>query len=595
MTVPYFREKIAPTLPDLPGVYRFIGNGDTVLYVGKAKSIRKRLATYFGRDSNSTGRMLVLIRNTRRLLFTVVQTEHDALLLENSLIKKHQPRYNIQLKDDKSFPYICIKNEPFPRIFLTRRKVNDGSRYLGPFTSVKRMKQVLALLRGLYPLRTCNLNLSESNIARKKYRVCLEYHLGNCLGPCENRQTAADYQESVDQITDILKGKTTAVIAALRETMKQQAANLQFEQANVTKNRMAMLEDFQSSSAVVSSRIDNVDVVGLYRTEKRCYVNYFHLANGTIVLAHVIELRPKLDENDSEVLAFALYEMRSRFSSTAPEVISPVRINYPDPNVRIVVPVRGEKKLLIDLCVRNAREYAAAMATQKGNRKEKASPVLEALKKDLRLPALPVRIECIDNSNIQGSHPVSALVTFINGQPSKENYRHYNVKSVTGANDFATMEEVVQRRFGGMDEDQPLPQLLLIDGGKGQLNAARQALKRLGLENKLTVAAIAKRLEEVYLADDPLPLHISKRSASLRLIQRIRDEAHRFAVSFHRQQRVRKTLNTALTSIPGIGPKTAERLLKTFGSVKGIREAGEEAIAEVAGKAKAARIIGFLR
>lgn len=595
MTTDYFREKVAPTLPDQPGVYRFIGKGESVLYVGKAKSLRKRLGSYFNKEQFISGRVAVLTRNTKELLFTVVQTEHDALLLENSLIKRHQPRYNIQLKDDKSFPYICVKNEPFPRIFLTRRRLNDGSRYLGPFTSVKRMKHVLAFLRGLYPLRNCNLNLSAANIAKGKYRVCLEYHLGNCLGPCEGKQTEAEYGQSVDQIIDILKGRTSVVISSLNQAMKQHAGSLEFEKANVAKNRIDMLQDFQSSSAVVSPRIDNVDVFGIYRTARTSYVNYFRIANGTIILAHVAELRQKLDESDAEVLAFAVYEMREKFGSMSPEIIVPIRIDYPEPSTRITVPIRGEKKLLVDLCTRNAREYATMIEAQKAEKRNaKSSPVLEALKKDLRLPEIPTRIECIDNSNIHGSNPVSALVVFVNGKPAKEHYRHYNIKTVVGANDFATMEEIVQRRFShAADEGQPMPQLLLIDGGKGQLNAARKALELLGLENRLTVAGIAKRLEEVYLANDPLPLHISKRSASLRLIQHIRDEAHRFAVSFHRLKRDKEMLQTELTDIPGIGGKTATALLKKFGSVKRVAEATEGELTEHVGSAKGKIVFSY--
>jgi len=591
MTSKQFKEKIAPTLPDMPGVYRFTAKDGSVLYVGKAKSIRKRVINYFGKGSPLSGRIMVLLRRTHRILYTVVQTEHDALLLENSFIKKHQPRYNIQLKDDKTFPFICIRNEPFPRVFLTRRRVNDGSEYLGPYTSVKRMKYVLNLLRGLYPLRSCNLNLSEAKIKKHKYRVCLEYHIGNCMGPCEGLQTPTEYKHSINQIRDILKGKTASVISQLKNEMTGYAEQLSFEKADATKKRIHALEDFQSSSAIVSPRIDNVDVFGVYRKGQVTFVNYFRMANGTVVLSHVAELRNKLDESLGELLTYAVHEIRSRFDSSAPEVIVPVKIEYPDTQVRIMVPVRGEKKLLLDLCTRNAREYGTFSDQRISRRREHSSPVLQSLMKDLRLGAPPTHIECIDNSNIQGTTPVSALVVFRDGRPSKEEYRHYNIQTVSGPNDFASMEEVVLRRYRhAADEDRPLPQLLLIDGGKGQLHAALKSLALLGLEGKITVAGIAKRLEEIYLADDPLPLHLNKRSSSLRLLQHIRDEAHRFAVSFHRRKRDSMTLKSELTSIPGIGDGSARELLKAFGSVKKIIEASEDDLARVVGRSRAQKV-----
>lgn len=596
MDIKTFKEKISPVLPDAPGVYRFVDEEDQVLYVGKAKNLRNRVSSYFVKGQQP-GRIRLLVKKAANILFTVVDSEQDALLLENSLIKKHQPRYNVMLKDDKTYPYIVIKNERFPRLFLTRKKINDGSTYLGPFTSVGRVKMILEFLRQLYPIRTCRLHLSEDNIRQKKFKVCLEYHLGNCLGPCEGLQSEEDYQENIDHIRQILRGKATFVIKAMKEKMEQYAEALAFEEAAAMKKKIAHLKDFQSRSSVVSPTIDNVAVYGMVMLERKAFVNYFKVINGSIIQTQAFQLKAQMEETPEELLRYAILTMEDRFGTSGEELIVPFSPDMPEDVRTITLPQRGDKKKLLDLATKNAIEYKNRVLTRvdKHKMKQKRSDrVIRQLMEDFRMKEMPYHIECFDNSNLQGSHPVASAVVFKDAKPSKQDYRHYNVKTVTGPDDFASMKEIIYRRYKRLlEEKQPLPQLILIDGGKGQLNAALESLQQLGLDGKITLASIAKRLEEIYFPHDPVPLHISKKSESLKLLQQLRNEAHRFAISFHRQKRSKSALHSELTDIQGIGEKTLSLLLRTFKSLKKIREADEEDLAAVIGRDKAARIKNY--
>ncbi|MBW6496792.1 MAG: excinuclease ABC subunit UvrC [Bacteroidales bacterium] len=578
------------TLPGKPGVYQFFDEQGKIIYIGKAKNLKKRVSSYFNRDHYDSGKVMVMVKRIAEIRHIVVDSELDALLLENNLIKKYQPRYNIMLKDDKTYPWICIKNEPFPRIFPTRNVVRDGSKYFGPYASGKMMHALLDLVRQLFQYRTCRLNLSEENIRAKKFRVCLQYHIGNCLGPCEGLQSAEDYQETMSQIEEIIKGNLGAVNARLKELMKAYAAAFEFEKANIVKEKIELLENYQSKSTVVSMSVTNVDVYSVLSDLEHGYVNFMKVVNGAIVQSHTLEIRKKLDETDAELLEMAIVELRQRFQSNAVEAVVPIKPETAIPDVRFVIPQRGDKKKLLELSERNAKYYRM----EKLKQKELVDPerhtrrILQKMKDDLHLPNAPAYIECFDNSNTQGTYPVAAMVVFRNARPSKKEYRHFNIKTVEGPDDFASMEEVVSRRYKRLlAEEQPLPDLVVVDGGKGQLSAAVEALERLGLRGKVPVIGIAKRLEEIYFPGDSIPIYIDKKSESLKIIQHLRDEAHRFGITHHRNRREKGSLKSQLSEIKGIGPQTEKILLNTFKSVAGIKRASEEELIKAVGIAKA--------
>jgi excinuclease ABC subunit C len=575
-------------LPQKPGVYQFWNAEDELIYIGKAKSLKSRVSSYFvSANQRLNAKTRVLVSKIVRISFTLVDTEIDAWLLENSLIKKHQPRYNVLLKDDKTYPWIVIKNERFPRIFSTRRVIKDGSTYFGPYASIGMMYTILGLIKEIYPLRNCNLALSEANIVAEKFKVCLEYQIGNCKGPCQALQSEADYSQTIGEIKDILTGKISSVIKRLNDELKQAVAEMQFERAQSLKEKIDSLEGYQSKSTVVSAAISNVDVFSIASENNYAFVNYLKVMNGTIIQTQTIELRKKLDETEEELLSIAISDFRARFNSQSKEIIVPFALELQDENIHFTVPKMGEKKKLLELSQKNVFYFKKDRLNQyeKLNPEVKTERVLTQMMKDLRLNQLPTHIECFDNSNFQGQYPVSAIVVFKDAKPSKKDYRHFNVKTVEGPNDFATMEEAVYRRYKRMlDEGEALPQLVVIDGGKGQLSAALTSLKKLGISKQLTVIGIAKRLEELYYPGDPYPLHLDKKSESLRIIQQLRDEAHRFGITFHRKKRDQGTLKTELSNIPGVGDTTAQKLLSTFKSVKKIREAAPEELAKVLNK-----------
>lgn len=582
-------KELINNLPDKPGVYQYFDSENKLLYIGKAKNLKKRVSSYFTKEHDS-GRIRVMVSKIADIKYIIVDTELDALLLENNLIKSLKPRYNINLRDDKTYPWICIKNEDFPRVFSTRNPVYDGSLYFGPYASVKMMHTLLDLIRQLYKLRTCNLVLNNENIKKHKFKVCLEYHIGNCLGPCEGLQTKEDYNENIKQIKEIIKGNISGVIRHLKDLMRQYSEKLEFENAQLIKEKIEILEKYQSKSAVVSNSITNVDVFSIDCVEDIACVNYLKVVDGTIVQAHTIEIKKKLDESDKDLLEFAIIELRQRFKSNSREIVVPFKPDIELPNVTFTVPQRGDKMKLLELSQRNAKFYRIERQKISGTIKKvsRSERILEQMKKDLRLPELPKHIECFDNSNIMGQFPVSACVVFKDAKPSKKDYRHFNIKTVEGPNDFASMQEVIYRRYKRLlDENQPLPQLIVIDGGKGQLNAALEALEKLGLRGKISIISIAKRLEEIYYPDDPYPLHLNKKSETLKVIQHIRDEAHRFGISHHRNKRTKASVVTELHNINGIGDSTIEKLLQTFGSVKRVKEASLQALETAVGKAKA--------
>ncbi len=584
MTTEDFK-KIAATIPHSPGVYRFLDESGIILYVGKAKSLRSRVASYFGGRKGRAHKTRVLVKNADHLEFTLVETEADALLLENSLIKKYQPRYNVMFKDGKAYSYLCIKKERFPRVFITRRVIRDGSTYFGPYTSKYRLKIILDLIRQLFPLRNCNFNLSADNIKAGKFKVCLEYHIKNCIGPCVGFETEEVYNERIAQIKNILKGNFSAVIQHFKGEMQKMAENLEFEKAQQMKEKLDAFNDYQAKSTVVSTKVRDVDVFTIASTEKEAYVNYLKIVNGAIIHTHTQELVINLDDEEADLLQYTIPLLRERFNSIAQELILPYSLAIPGEDLNITVPKIGEKKKLLELSEKNVKFYLLQKrkeAVTKTNKQTPTERILRTMQQDLQMEALPIHLECFDNSNIQGSHPVSSCVVFKNAKPSKKDYRHFNIKTVEGPNDFASMEEVVSRRYTRLvNEGSPLPQLIIIDGGKGQLSATMKIIRRLGIEEKVTVIGIAKRLEEIFFPDDPIPLYIDKKSETLKIIQQARNEAHRFAITFHRNQRSRAFLGTELTDIPGIGDKTAEKLLTHFGSVKKLREASAAQIAEV--------------
>jgi len=583
-------------VPHRPGVYQFWDAEGVLIYIGKAKDLRNRVGSYFNSDNQLNGKTRVLVSKIRKITFTIVDTEIDAWLLENSLIKRHQPRYNIMLKDDKTYPWIIIKKEPFPRVFWTRKMVKDGSTYFGPYASVGMMHTILDLIKETYPLRTCNLPLTIPNIEADKFKVCLEYQIGNCKGPCQKYQSLEDYERNIEEIKEILNGKIGNVIRDVKQIIKNAVADLNFETAHQYQKKLLVLEKYQSKSTVVNSSITNVDVVSIASDERYAFVNYLKIMNGSIIQTQTIEIKKRLDETDEELLSIAITEFRTKFNSTSKEIIVPFELSITDPGLKFTVPKLGEKKSLLELSQKNVLFFKR----EKLNQYEKVNPdlrterILTQMQKDLRLTQLPAHIECFDNSNFQGKYPVSAIVVFRDAKPSKKDYRHFNVKTVEGPNDFATMEEAVYRRYKRMlEEDQPLPQLIIIDGGKGQLSSAMTSLKKLGIEHRVTVIGIAKRLEELYYPGDSFPLYLDKKSETLKVIQQLRDEAHRFGITFHRKKRDQGTLKTELENIPGIGKTTADKLLRHFKSVKRIREATEEELASIVNKTQLKTLIEY--
>ncbi|MBL0103059.1 MAG: excinuclease ABC subunit UvrC [Bacteroidetes bacterium] len=583
------------TLPDSPGVYQFYDKEGTLLYVGKAKSLKKRVSSYFQKEHDS-GKTNVLVRKIVDIKTLVVDTEMDALLLENSLIKKHQPRYNVNLKDDKTYPWICIKNEPFPRVFSTRKLIRDGSEYFGPYTPVKMITTLLELIGQLYKLRTCSLNLTEDNIAKKKFKLCLEYHIGNCKAPCEALQTREDYDQTIKEIRQILKGNINSVIQLLKTQMNTLASEFQYEEAHNIKVKLEMLEKFKQRSVVVNPSIHNTDVYSITVEEDSAFVNFLRIMNGAIIQGHTVELKKKLDETKEELLEIAIADMRTRFNSDATEIILPFEVETEITGVTMTIPKIGDKKHLLTLSESNVRNYIRErdLQLEKQNPENKVQRLMEKMQKDLHLTELPRRIECFDNSNIQGAYPVAAMSVFINGQPAKKEYRHFNIKTVEGPDDFASMEEVIFRRYKRMlDEALPLPQLIVIDGGKGQLSSAMTSLDKLGLIGKVAVIGIAKRLEEIYYPGDSAPLYIDKKSETLRVIQNLRDEVHRFGITHHRNRRSKGVVKSELSDIKGIGETTKDELLRHFKSVKRIKEATLEEIAEVIGGHRASLVFAY--
>ena len=577
------------SLPGKPGIYQYFDSTGKIIYVGKAKNLKKRVSSYFTKTHQS-GKLRLLVRKIADIKFVVTATEMDALLLENNLIKEYQPRYNIQLKDDKSFPWICIKNEPFPRIFSTRHPQKDGSSYYGPYASVRMMRTLLDIIKQLYPLRTCKLNLSKKNIEKGKFKVCLEYHIGNCKAPCVGKQSEEDYNESIEQARSIIKGNIGHVIGELKRLMHIAAREMEFEHAQMLKEKVEILEKYKSKSTIVNPRINKVDVLSIIVDDDLAYVNYLHVMNGAIVQAHTIEIKKKLDESEADLLVFALTDFRKRFQSSAKEIILPFDPKVELPDVKLSIPQRGDRKQLLDLSARNARHYQMERRKQASlidpDRHKKR--ILNRMQKDLRMKVAPEIIECFDNSNFQGDYPVAAMVQFVNTKPNKKGYRHFNIKTVEGPDDFASMEEIILRRYSRLlKEDEELPQLIVVDGGKGQLSSAVKSLKSLGLYGKITIIGIAKRLEELYFPGDPLPLYLDKTSETLKIIQQLRDEAHRFGITHHRKRREKGTIKSQLTSIDGVGFSTAQALLRKFKSVKKVKAATIGQLADVVGKAKA--------
>jgi excinuclease ABC subunit C len=580
-------------LPAKPGIYRYYDKDGKILYVGKAKHLKKRVSSYFQKTDHNA-RIKLLVKKTEKIEFTIVNSEQDAFLLENTLIKKYQPRYNVNLKDGKTYPFIVVKNERFPRIFFTRKKSDDGSIYLGPFTSKGKVKEIFEFIKSIYPIRTCNYLLTEQNISKKKFKVCLEYHLGNCKGPCEGLMSESEYKENVQSIIHILKGNMSLVKHLLKEKIQMYAEQLAFEKAEEVRKRLATIEAYQGRSTVVNIQIDNVDVFAITEAESFAVISYLKVMQGMITQAKTLVLTKKLDETKEELLAIAITELRLQFQSDAKEIIVPVKTEISDAETSQTVPLAGDKKKLLDLALKNALYVKEEKLQGKHQRDKKTQHlrILETLQHDFKLKELPRHIECFDNSNIQGSNPVASMVCFKNAKPSKKEYRHFNIKTVVGPDDFSSMHEIVFRRYKRLlDEAMPLPQLIVIDGGKGQLGAAVSALKELHLYGKIAICSIAKRLEEIYFPDDPLPLYISKKSESLKVIQQLRDEAHRFAVTFHRLKRSKSAITSELQGIKGIGETLEKKLLAEFRSVKKLKAASAQEIEKVVGKVKTKLIL----
>lgn len=584
------------TLPNNPGVYQYYDKEGKILYVGKAKNLKKRVSSYFNK-THDTAKTNVLVKKIVTIKHIVVPTETDALLLENNLIKTLQPRYNVLLRDDKSYPWLCIKKEPFSRIFATRRMVKDGSEYFGPYTSFKTVSTILELIKELYPLRTCNYDLSKSNIESGKFKVCLEYHIGNCMGPCEGYETLENYQKQVDAIREILKGNFKESMKDFKRVMTSLAADMHFEEAQKIKEKIEILENYQSRSTIVNPKITNVDVFSIVSDESAAYVNFLQISHGSIIRSHTMEIKKKLDETDEELLELAIIELRERFHLLSREVIVPFHVDLGE-NIKITVPQLGDKKQILDLSIRNAKFYRIEQLKQLQivDPDRHTKRIMAQMQKDLRLPVEPRHIECFDNSNIQGTNPVAACVVFKDGKPSKKDYRHFNIKTVEGPDDFASMTEVVYRRYKRLlDENQPLPNLIIIDGGKGQLSSALKSIDELGLRGKIAIIGIAKRLEELFYPGDSIPLYLDKKSETLKIIQQLRNEAHRFGITHHRDKRSKAALNSSIESIPGIGEKTMLTLIQHFKSVKRLKLATEKEISDVIGVSKAKKITEFYK
>jgi len=582
------------TLPTNPGIYQYYDKEGKLLYVGKAKNLKKRILSYFNK-THDNGRTRTLVKKIVEVRHIIVATETDALLLENNLIKKYQPRYNVMLKDDKSYPWICIKNERFPRVFSTRRLIKDGSEYYGPYTSMKTVKTLLELIKNLYQLRTCNYDLSESKVTAGKYKVCLEYHLGNCKGPCEGKQKEEEYHNHIEHIRQIVKGDFKTSLIQFKKQMQDYATAMAFEDAQRIKEKIDILENYQAKSTVVNPKINNVDVFSIVSDEGYGYINFLQLSHGAIIRSHTLELKKKLDETDKELLELGIVEIRQRFDSQYKDIYVPFEVDLGE-DLRVTIPKLGDKKRILELSERNAKYYRMERFKQVKivDPDRHTNRIMAQMKADLRLQVEPRHIECFDNSNIQGTNPVAACVVFKNGKASKKDYRKFNIKSVEGANDFASMEEVVHRRYRRLlEEGESLPQLIIVDGGKGQLSSGVKALDLLGLRGKIAIIGIAKRLEEIYYPGDSIPLYLDKKSESLKIIQQLRNEAHRFGITFHRNKRSATALNTELETIPGIGEKTVVALLKHFRSISQIKKAAKQSIAEVIGQAKATIVFDY--
>lgn len=589
-------KKTIRQIPDSPGIYKYFDDSNELIYIGKAKSLKKRVSSYFNKNHHENRKTAVMVSRIRRIEFALVDSEIDALLLENSLIKEYRPKYNISLKDDKTYPFIRITKDRFPKVFPTRTLIRDGSEYFGPYASGRMMHTILDMVRQLYPLRNCNLNLSEKNIRAGKFKVCLEYHIGNCKGPCEGLQSEDDYMASLEQVRKILKGSIGEAVNHLKESMQAASESWQFEQAEFFRKKLEMLENYQSKSTIVSHSIHDVDVFTIASEGNYAFVNFMKVINGMIIQTQTIELKKNLDESPEELLSLAIGEIRARYNSTSREILVPFHPDISDESIRFTIPKIGDKKKLLDLSEKNVRYYMRDRMEQyeKLNPEVKVERLMNQMKVDLRLTELPHHIECFDNSNLMGTYPVSACVVFRDGRPAKKEYRHFNIETVTGPDDFATMKEVLTRRYSRiMEEGEALPQLVVIDGGKGQLSASVAALKEIGAYGKMAIIGIAKRLEEIYYPEDPFPMLIDKKSETLKVIQQMRDEAHRFGITHHRKRRNKGTLKTELTEIKGIGGETAKMLLTHFRSIKKVSEASETELAELLGKAKAKLVFAY--
>ncbi len=582
------------TLPNAPGVYQYFDKDNKIIYVGKAKDLKKRVASYFTK-THENGKTRVLVKKIVHIKHIVVNTETDALLLENNLIKKHKPRYNVLLKDDKSYPWICIKKERFPRVFMTRNVIKDGSEYFGPYTSVKTVKVLLDLIKDLYPLRTCSFDLSAKNISEGKYKVCLEYHLKNCKGACEGLETEASYNESIKEIRNIIKGNFKESLEKFQQVMLDFATKMEFEEAQKIKDKLTLLSNYQAKSTIVNPSINNVDVFSIISDETHGYANFLKISNGAIIQSHTTEIKKKLDETDQELLELFIIEIRQRFNSQSPEIYVPFEVDLGE-NIKVTIPKLGDKKRIVELSERNAKYYRQEQFKQIKivDPERHVNRIMAQMKKDLRLSEEPKHIECFDNSNIQGTNPVAACVVFKDGKPSKKDYRHFNIKTVEGPDDFASMEEVVYRRYSRLlAENESLPQLIVIDGGKGQLSSALKSLDLLGLRGKIAIIGIAKRLEEIYYPGDSIPMYLDKKSETLKIIQYLRNEAHRFGITFHRNKRSKSAIQSELEQIPDIGTQTITTLLRTFKSAKRVKEASFEEIQEAIGKVRAEKVYQY--
>lgn len=590
-------QEILKRIPENPGVYQYFDETDTIIYVGKAKNLKKRVLSYFSKDHSDSPKTRILVRKIHDLKYIVVDTEEDALLLENNLIKQYRPRYNVLLKDDKTYPSICIKKEPFPRIFQTRNIIHDGSEYFGPYSSVPMVRAMLQVIKKVYPIRNCKLPMLEQHIKSGKYKVCLEYQIKKCLGPCVGYQSMEEYMANIQDIREILKGNIHLISKHLMNEMKQLAEELRFEEAHLIKEKYDLIEQYRSKSAVVNSGLHNIEIYSFDETEQSAIINYLYLVNGCIVRGMTIEYKKRLEEEKEELLSTAIFEIRQRYGSPAREIIVPFHPELEIEGITFNIPQRGDRKKILDLSMQNVKQYKIDLLKQqeKLNPEQRTTRILSTVKKDLNLHDLPFHIECFDNSNTQGSFPVSSCVVFKNAKPSKKDYRHFNIKTVDGPNDFASMEEVLTRRYGRLvEEGEPLPQLVIVDGGKGQLSSAVSALKEVGVFDKLQVIGIAKNLEELFFPNDSVPIYLDKNSETLRLIQQLRDEAHRFGITHHRKRRSKNQTASVLDEIPGIGEATKTLLLMEFKSVKRIREANLESLQKIVGNAKAEKISLFL-